>query len=54
MTREELRRRGVELGKRLGQPVNKSSEVVPGLADFTAEVVYGGIWDRQQLRSPTA
>lgn len=49
MTREELRRRGVELGKRLGQPVDKSSEVVPGLADFTAEVVYGGIWDRQQL-----
>ena len=49
MTREELRRRGVELGKRLGQPVDKSSEVVPGLVDFTAEVVYGGIWDRQQL-----
>ena len=49
MTREEMRRRGVELGKRLGQPVDARSEVVPGLADFTAEVVYGGIWDRPQL-----
>lgn len=49
MTREELRRRGVELGGRLGQPVSASSEAVPGIADFMAEVVYGGIWDRPQL-----
>ena len=27
----------------------QDSEVVPGLADFMAEVVYGGIWDRPQL-----
>ena len=49
MTREEMRRRGVELGKRLGQPVDAKREVVPGLADFLAEVVYGGIWDRPHL-----
>ncbi len=49
MTREEMRRRGVELGERLGQPVDARREVVPGLADFLAEVVYGGIWDRPHL-----
>jgi len=49
MTREELRRRGVEVAKRLRQPADASSEVVPGLADIMAEVVYGGIWDRPQL-----
>ena len=30
MTREEMRRRGVELGERLGQPVDARREVVPG------------------------
>jgi 4-carboxymuconolactone decarboxylase len=49
MTREELRRRGVEVGKRLGQPVDARNEALPGFADFMAEVVYGGIWDRPQL-----
>jgi 4-carboxymuconolactone decarboxylase len=49
MTREEMCRRGVEVGQRLGQPVDARNEAVPGLADFTAEVVYGGIWDRPQL-----
>jgi 4-carboxymuconolactone decarboxylase len=52
MTREEMRRRGVELGKELGQPVDARSEAVPGLADFTAEVVYAGIWDRPHLAVP--
>ena len=49
MTREEMRRRGMELGKALGQPVDPRSESVPGLADFTAEVVCAGIWDRPHL-----
>ena len=52
MTREDMRRRGVELGKGLGQPVDARREVVPGLADFTAEVVYAGIWDRPHLAVP--
>ncbi len=49
MTREELRRRGVELAGRLHQPADATSKAVPGFADFMAEVVYGGIWDRPQL-----
>ena len=49
MTREEMRRRGATLGMQLNQPVDASSETVPGLADFMAEVAYAGIWDRPHL-----
>lgn len=49
MSRDELRRRGVEVGRRLGLPAEPASEAVPGLADFMAEVVYAGIWDRPHL-----
>jgi 4-carboxymuconolactone decarboxylase len=49
MNREDMRRRGIELGGKLGQPVDAGTEVVPGLADFMAEVVYAGIWDRPHL-----
>ena len=49
MTREELRRRGVELGERLHLPADAAGEAVPGFADFMAEVVYAGIWDRPHL-----
>jgi 4-carboxymuconolactone decarboxylase len=49
MTREELRRRGVELGKRLRRPASAGGEAVPGFTDFMAEVVYGGIWGRPNL-----
>src|SRR6185503_15551608 len=49
MTREDLRRQGMALARRLSQPVDATSEAVPGFADFTAEVVYGGIWGRPQL-----
>ena len=49
MNREDMRRRGVELGRKLGQPVDVNNEVVPGIADFMAEVVYAGIWDRPHL-----
>lgn len=49
MTREELRRRGVELRMRLHGTAGPTTKAVPGLADFTAEVVYAGIWDRPHL-----
>ena len=49
MTREELRRRGKELAKRLNLPADPASEALPGFADFMAEVVYAGIWDRPHL-----
>jgi 4-carboxymuconolactone decarboxylase len=49
MNREDMRLRGIELGKKLGQPVDASNEAVPGFTDFMAEVVYAGIWDRPQL-----
>jgi 4-carboxymuconolactone decarboxylase len=49
MTREEQRRRGAELAVRLGGPTGPADEGVPGLADFLAEVVYAGIWDRPHL-----
>jgi len=49
MTRDEMRRRGVEQGKKLGQPVDAKRELVPGLTDFLSEVVYAGIWDRPHL-----
>jgi alkylhydroperoxidase/carboxymuconolactone decarboxylase family protein YurZ len=49
MTREELRRRGAELGKQLRPPASAAGEAVPGFADFIAEVVYGGIWGRPNL-----
>jgi 4-carboxymuconolactone decarboxylase len=47
MFRETLRERGQEIAARLGQPVTHAS--VPGLDDFIAEVVYGGVWDRPNL-----
>lgn len=49
MTREDLRRRGAEVAKQLHRSAGATRETVPGLADFTAEVVYAGIWDRPQL-----
>ena len=47
MSRELLRKRGHDIAARLGQPI--TGVAVPGLDDFIAEVVYGGIWDRPNL-----
>ncbi len=47
MTRQDLRKRGAALRERLGVAVK--DEAVPGFADFAAEVVYGGVWDRPNL-----
>ena len=47
MTRKDLRKRGAALRERLGMAAG--AEAVPGFADFTAEVVYGGVWDRPNL-----
>jgi 4-carboxymuconolactone decarboxylase len=49
MTREEARRRGIEVRRQLERSQTSSPEVVPGLDDFLAEVVYAGIWDRPHL-----
>jgi 4-carboxymuconolactone decarboxylase len=47
MSRMRLRERGQEVATRLGQ--RAAAATVPGLDDFKAEVVYGGIWDRPHL-----
>jgi 4-carboxymuconolactone decarboxylase len=47
MSREMSRERGQKMAERLGQPATRAA--VPGLGDFIAEVVYGGIWDRPNL-----
>jgi alkylhydroperoxidase/carboxymuconolactone decarboxylase family protein YurZ len=47
VSREALRRRGKEIAARLG--LDDIRALVPGLDDLTAEVVYGGIWDRPDL-----
>ena len=47
MSRELLRKRGHDIAARLRQPI--TGVAVPGLDDFIAEVVYGGIWDRPNL-----
>jgi 4-carboxymuconolactone decarboxylase len=50
MSREEQRARGAELRGELG--LGRTAELVPGLDDFMAEVVYAGIWDRPGLAKP--
>jgi 4-carboxymuconolactone decarboxylase len=47
MSRDALRERGKEIAARLGHDASRA--VVPGFDDLVAEVVYGGIWDRQHL-----
>jgi 4-carboxymuconolactone decarboxylase len=47
MSRKVLRERGYEVAARLGLAHMHSA--VPGLDDFSAEVVFGGIWDRPNL-----
>ena len=47
MSREALRERGKAMAARLGQGAARAA--VPGLDDFLAEVVYGGVWDRPHL-----
>ena len=49
MTREEARRRGIEVRRQLDRSADTPGEAVPGLADFLAEAVYAGIWDRPNL-----
>ena len=50
MSRERLRARGKEVAARLGQKPPRAT--VPGLDDFIAEVVHGGVWDRPHLALP--
>jgi 4-carboxymuconolactone decarboxylase len=47
MSRIQLRERGREVAMRLGQLAAPAA--VPGLDDFKAEVVFGGVWDRPHL-----
>ncbi len=47
MSRDALRKRGHEIAARLGQAATR--EAVPGLDDFIAEVVHGGVWGRPNL-----
>ncbi len=50
MSREMQCKRGGNLRAELGQA--GAPELVPGLDDFMAEVVYAGIWDRPGLAKP--
>ena len=47
MTRSNTRNRGREVARTLGSP--GAGGLVPGLADFEAEVAFAGIWDRPGL-----
>jgi 4-carboxymuconolactone decarboxylase len=47
LSREALRNRGREIAARLGQ--GSAGAAVPGMDDFIAEVVHGGIWARPHL-----
>src|SRR5262249_24549703 len=47
MCREGLRQRGKDLASRLG--LDAAPSPVPGLDDFIAEVVHGGVWGRPDL-----
>jgi 4-carboxymuconolactone decarboxylase len=47
MSREGLRQRGKDLASRLG--LYAAPSPVPGLDDFIAEVVHGGVWGRPDL-----
>jgi 4-carboxymuconolactone decarboxylase len=47
MSRDALRKRGNEIAARLG--LATTCEAAPGLNDFLAEVVHGGIWGRPNL-----
>ena len=50
MSRNAVRERGKALAAHLGQSIVPAA--VPGLDDFVAEVVYGGVWDRPNLSLP--
>jgi len=50
MTRIDRRDRGRLVATELGQA--EPHELVPGFADFMAEVVFAGVWDRPGLAKP--
>lgn len=50
MTRIENRQRGQKLARDMGLAV--STKVIPGFDDFSAEVIFAGIWDRPNLAKP--
>jgi 4-carboxymuconolactone decarboxylase len=45
-----VQRRGHEVAAGLG--ISTAAERVPGFGDFTAEVIFAGIWDRPNLSKP--
>jgi 4-carboxymuconolactone decarboxylase len=47
--REDLRRTGAEMKRRLGLADATGLEVLPGLANLTDEVVFGRVWSRPGL-----
>lgn len=50
MSRDALRQRGKAVAARLG--LATAPAAAPGFDDFTAEVVYGSVWDRPNLGLP--
>lgn len=49
MDRHELLARGGDLRTEFGLDGSDTAELIPGFNDFTAEVIFGGIWDRPHL-----
>lgn len=49
MTRDEARRRGEKVREELRLDRDDGQDALPGFGDFSAEVVYAGIWDRPHL-----